>query len=64
MHKDFYQDLKKSCSQYSSLKLSEVFVHWKDRFIIYGNYCANLTTAQERLDICNQIEIIHREVNV
>lgn len=64
MHRDFYQDLQKSCTQYSSLKLSDVFLQWKDRFIIYANYCSNLTTAQDRLDICNQIEHIHREVNV
>lgn len=58
-------DLIKACSQYSSLRLSDVFLNWKDKFLVYADYCANLTTAQDRIqDICNQNEHINREVNV
>lgn len=65
IHKDFHLDLIKACSQYSSLRLSDVFLNWKDKFLVYADYCANLTTAQDRIqDICNQNEHINREVNV
>ncbi|XP_001946064.2 protein vav isoform X1 [Acyrthosiphon pisum] len=64
IHKDFHLDLIKACSQYSSLRLSDVFLNWKDKFLVYADYCANLTTAQDRIqDICNQNEHINREVN-
>lgn len=65
MHKDFHQDLIKGCAQYSSLRLSDVFLNWKDKFLIYADYCANLTTAQDRIQkICSQNDFISREVNV
>lgn len=65
MHKDFHQDLIKVCSQFSSLRLSDVFLNWKDKFLIYADYCANLTVAQDRIqDVCSQNELIYREVNV
>lgn len=62
-HKDFHLDLIKS--QYSSVRLSDVFLNWKEQFLVYADYCANLTTAQDRLqDLCNNDEFINREVNV
>lgn len=65
IHKDFLQDLLKACSQYSSLSLSDVFLEWRDKFLVYADYCANLTTAQDRIqEICNQNELIFRKVNV
>lgn len=65
VHRDFQQDLIKACSQYSSLRLPDVFLNRKDKFLIYANYLNNLGTAQIRIkDICSQNEFIDREVNV
>jgi len=65
VHKDFQQDLIKACSQYSSLKISDVFIHRKDKFLIYADYLNNLGTAQVRIkDVCSQNEFIDKEVNV
>ncbi|XP_050546450.1 protein vav [Daktulosphaira vitifoliae] len=64
IHKEFHQDLMKACSQFSSLRLSDVFLNWKDKFLVYADYCANLTTAQDRIqDLCNHNDLIYREVN-
>lgn len=64
MHKDFHQDLIKSCTL-GSMRLSDVFLHWKDKFLVYADYCANLTKAQDRIqEICNQDKHINREVSV
>ncbi|VVC33602.1 Hypothetical protein CINCED_3A016799 [Cinara cedri] len=64
VHKDFHHDLIKACSSYSTLRLSDVFLNWKDKFLVYADYCANLTTAQDRIqDVCSQNEHIYREVN-
>jgi len=65
VHKNFHQDLIKTCTQYSSLKLSDVFLDWKDNFLVYADYCANLTVAQERIQkICSQNDLLRREINV
>lgn len=46
-------------------RLSEAFLNWREKFLIYGDYCANLTNAQNRLqDLCAQNETVNQEVNV
>ena len=40
-------------------KISNVFLAWKDKFVIYGSYCSNLPKAQSLLDdLCSKNESI------
>ncbi|XP_021950474.1 protein vav isoform X2 [Folsomia candida] len=43
--------------------LGDIFVLWKDKFIIYGDYCANLTRAQSIVEeLCTKNELINQEI--
>ncbi|CAL8143746.1 unnamed protein product [Orchesella dallaii] len=43
--------------------LGDVFVHWKEKFVIYGDYCANLTRAQSIVEeLCVKNEVVSLEV--
>ncbi|CAM1314469.1 VAV2 (predicted) [Pycnogonum litorale] len=62
IHTGFHSDLYKACTS-SQHQISECFLHWKEKFIIYGNYCSNLPIAQELVDdLCNKSEIINQAV--
>ncbi|XP_065209606.1 protein vav isoform X2 [Planococcus citri] len=64
IHTGFHVQLRKACTPCSTQRLSEVFLGWRQRFIIYGDYCANLTSAESRiLEICSKNEVIKQEVD-
>jgi len=48
IHDGFHRHLLKALARGSTTRLSEVFLSWRERFLIYGEYCANLTNAQDR----------------
>lgn len=48
VHTAFHSDLFKACSSTNG-KISQCFLHWKQRFTLYGDYCANLPRAQGEL---------------
>lgn len=65
IHAGFHSQLRKVVAPGSSARLSEVFLNWREKFLIYGDYCANLTIAQNRIqDICAHNEGINQEVIV
>nr|XP_042895082.1 protein vav [Parasteatoda tepidariorum] len=49
IHTGFHSELYKACTS-SHYKISECFLHWKDKFIVYGEYCSKLPAAQERIE--------------
>ncbi|XP_022235087.1 guanine nucleotide exchange factor VAV2-like [Limulus polyphemus] len=62
IHTGFHSELFKACTS-SQYKISDCFIHWKDKFVIYGEYCSNLPFSQELLDdLCNKNEIINQSV--
>jgi guanine nucleotide exchange factor VAV len=45
--------------------LGDTFFHWKEKFVIYGDYCANLTRAQNLVEeLCAKHELINQEITV
>lgn len=66
IHRTFLNQLRKAVTiPGSPIKLSEVFISWKEKFLIYGEYCANLTLAQQRIqDLCSRDEKLNQEVIV
>uniref|UniRef100_A0A1B6EAB2 Protein vav n=1 Tax=Clastoptera arizonana TaxID=38151 RepID=A0A1B6EAB2_9HEMI len=63
IHAGFHSQLRKAVAPGSTARLSEVFLNWREKFLIYGDYCANLTIAQARIqDICARSEIFNQEV--
>lgn len=63
IHSTFHSELYKACVNSSQHKISSCFLTWRDRFVIYGEYCANLPKAQELVDeLCNKSEFINQAV--
>ncbi|KAH0564316.1 protein vav isoform X2 [Cotesia glomerata] len=43
--------------------IAQVFLDWREKFLIYGDYCANLTVAQNTLqEACSHNELVNQEV--
>jgi len=65
IHAGFHSQLRKAVAPGSTTRLSEVFLNWREKFLIYGEYCANLTSAQALVqDVCNRNELVNQEVIV
>lgn len=64
IHTGFHSDLYKACTS-SQHQISECFLHWREKFIVYGDYCSNLPVAQELMDdLCCKNETINQAVHV
>ncbi|KAK7867226.1 hypothetical protein R5R35_008400 [Gryllus longicercus] len=63
IHQRFLRHLHKAVAPGSNERLSEVFLNWREKFLIYGDYCANLTKAQTLIqDVCARNELVNQEV--
>lgn len=62
IHAGFHSQLRKARN---GAALAQVFLDWREKFLIYGDYCANLTLAQNTLqEACMRNEIVNQEVIV
>ncbi|XP_077504211.1 proto-oncogene vav-like isoform X2 [Amblyomma americanum] len=62
-HTGFHADLHKACISSQHLKISDCFLRWKDKFIVYGDYCSNLPKAQEQIDeLCSKKQLVNQSV--
>ncbi|XP_076386994.1 vav guanine nucleotide exchange factor isoform X2 [Megachile rotundata] len=60
IHAGFHSQLRKART---GTALAQVFLDWRQKFLIYGDYCANLTLAQNTLqEACTRNESINQEV--
>lgn len=60
IHAGFHSQLRKARD---GAGLAQVFLDWREKFLIYGDYCANLTAAQYTLhELCENNESIRQEV--
>lgn len=62
IHAGFHSQMRKARN---GAALAQVFLDWREKFLIYGDYCANLTIAQNTLqEACARNEVINQEVIV
>lgn len=55
IHTQFLKNLKDAVSANSKLKLSQTFLDFREPFLVYGEYCANMTCAIDTLrDVCKK----------
>lgn len=65
IHKKFLDKLREATEPNSKCKLSSVFLDFREQFLIYGEYCANMTDATETLrDVCKRSSAIEQLVAV
>ncbi|KAG8191668.1 hypothetical protein JTE90_016456 [Oedothorax gibbosus] len=63
IHTGFHSELYKACTT-TQYKISECFLHWKDKFIVYGEYCSKLPAAQEKVeDLCNKSDLMKEAIS-
>ncbi|XP_017880659.1 protein vav isoform X2 [Ceratina calcarata] len=60
IHAGFHSQLRKART---GAALAQVFLDWREKFLIYGDYCANLTLAQNTLqEVCTRNDSANQEV--
>jgi len=62
-HGGFYKDILESVTGKSRKRVGEVFLEYKERFLKYGDYCAQLTRATQLLEsLTSKDEAVREEV--
>lgn len=61
IHEKFLERLKDAVSEDSKSKLSQVFLDFREPFLIYGDYCASMTAAVEMLcTVCKRNPLVEQ----
>jgi RhoGEF domain len=65
VHSHFLDRLRESTEPNSNLKLSSVFLEFREQFLIYGDYCSRMIEATDTLkEVCKRSQAIDQLVNV
>ncbi|XP_053200489.1 protein vav-like isoform X2 [Panonychus citri] len=66
IHTKFHRDLCRSTvSSSSGHRVSSCFLNWKEKFVLYGDYCANLPRAQGLIDqLCSESTVINECISL
>lgn len=71
IHSGMHEDLVRACANVNDIKLYSVFLNWKEKLLVYGEFCANLTLAQHQIEtvmrgskvVADEIERCQREAS-
>ncbi|EAT35349.1 AAEL012473-PA [Aedes aegypti] len=64
IHEKFLAKLKDAVAVDSKLKLSVVFLEFREPFLIYGDYCSSMTNATDMLrEVCKKSSNVEQIVN-
>ncbi|KXJ70522.1 hypothetical protein RP20_CCG023288 [Aedes albopictus] len=64
IHEKFLAKLKEAVAVDSKLKLSVVFLEFREPFLIYGDYCSSMTNATDMLrEVCKKSSNVEQIVN-
>lgn len=65
IHKKFLDKLREAISPSNKVKLSQVFLEFRESFLIYGDYCSNMTNATDTLrEVCKRSTVVEQQVLV
>ena len=72
VHSGFHADLVRACvvprdgaAATSHVTIADCFITWKERLLVYGEFCSNLPRAQELLDqLCDAKPLVNQRVTV
>jgi guanine nucleotide exchange factor VAV len=63
IHAKFLEKLQDAVSTQPKVKLSQVFLDFREPFLIYGEYCSKMTVATDTLrDVCKKNATIEQAV--
>ncbi|XP_055534796.1 protein vav isoform X3 [Wyeomyia smithii] len=64
IHEKFLTNLRECLQPNSKIKLSTVFLEFREPFLLYGDYCSSMTSATDTLrDICKKSDNVEQIVN-
>jgi len=62
-HAGFYKDILEAVTRKSRKRVGEVFIEYKERFLKYGEFCAQLPKAHQHLEqLCQKNEMVREEI--
>jgi len=71
VHTGFHSDLVRSCTlprdgaTTGNITIADCFITWKEKLLVYGEFCSNLPRAQKLLDeLCEAKPVIGERVTV
>ena len=65
IHEKFLEKINEAISPNSKLKMSQVFLEFREPFLIYGEYCSNMTNATDTLrDVTKKSQSFEQLVRV
>lgn len=65
IHDRFLDKLKEAISPNPKYKLSQIFLEFREPFLIYGEYCSNVTNATDTLlEVTKKISSLDQLVQV
>ncbi len=60
-----HEDLVRACANVNDIKLYSVFLNWKEKLLVYGEFCANLTLAQHQIEtVMRGSKVVADEIEV
>ncbi|KAI0230095.1 Guanine nucleotide exchange factor VAV2 [Lamellibrachia satsuma] len=65
IHTGFQSDLTRACNPNSASKITiaSCFIKWKEKFLIYGEFCSNLPEAQDLVDeVCKKDQSVEQTI--
>jgi len=71
VHTGFHSDLVRACTAprdgalTGNVTIADCFISWKEKLLVYGEFCSNLPRAQKLLDrLCEAKPVIGERVTV
>jgi len=65
IHVAFLERVREATKPHARVKLSSVFIDFREKFLIYGDYCSKMTEATDTLrDVCKRSAAIEQLVAV
>ncbi|XP_077968932.1 proto-oncogene vav-like isoform X1 [Styela clava] len=62
IHTSFRDELVKLQRNGQNAKFSQPFIQYREKFLIYGDYCSNLVDAQDHLEECSKNEEVRLKI--
>ena len=65
IHKSFLDKLRDATQPHAKVRLSSIFIEFREKFLIYGDYCSKMTEATDTLrDVCKRSVAVEQLVTV
>ena len=65
IHTAFHSELNQACANGAASLISDCFIKWKSKFLLYSDYCSSLERAQVHVDdVCRRNQLVAQSIVV